>query len=88
MQIEELSERTEGLNSENIKLISALKAAQSKVSTLEDCVCDFEDSATQTSVKTTSSVGTVTDNIIQVRGGGLYFSMVKIINKKQTAEKN
>ena len=61
-----MKEKAESLNSENIKLLSALQAERSRVSKLEGCVCDLQDSATQTLVHSTCSVGTFTDNVTQV----------------------
>ena len=63
LQLEELTETNEQLNSENIKLMSALQNVEAKVSKIEKCVCDLKDGATQTSSKTTVAASTLTDNI-------------------------
>ena len=65
-QIKGLAERTEQLNSENIKLLAALQIEQAKVSKLEGCVCDLEETGTQTADKSTYSVSTATDNMSKV----------------------
>ena len=62
LQIEELKEKVESLNSENVKLLAALQKEQVKVCGLERGV--GVDKETQTIRKELCSVASITDNVI------------------------
>ena len=82
LQIEELREMVESLNSENVKLLTALQKEQVKVCGLERGV--GVDTETQTKRKELCSVATITDNVtlqvLVLQTTSLFFNVFYLCN--------